>query len=47
MKKIKEKFSCTRDYKEEKDNEENFSYELPDETKIIIGEERRFCYRRC
>ena len=43
VKKIKEKFSCTRDYKEEKESEENFSYELPDETKIIIGEERRFC----
>ena len=43
VKKIKEKYSCTRDNKEEKENEENISYELPDETKLIIGEERRFC----
>ena len=42
VKKIKEKY-CIRFFKDEIEKEENIIYELPDESKIKIGEERKSC----
>jgi actin-related protein len=43
VKKIKEKFSRTKDFKEPEGNEESDIYELPDGSSIRIGDEKKHC----
>ena len=43
VKKIKEKFARTKEYKEPEDKEENDIYQLPDGSSIRIGNEKKQC----